>query len=49
MMRGLKILFGFLLLLALGNLVSATDYKESALSWQKQAVDTRKTIVGVMW
>lgn len=47
-MRGLKILFGCLLLLALGNLVSASDYKESALSWQKQAADTRKTVVRVM-
>ncbi len=47
-MRGLKILFGFLLLLALGSFAFASDYKESALSWQKQAVNTRKTVVGVM-
>jgi hypothetical protein len=48
MIRRLQILFGFLLLLTLGSLVFADDYKESALSWQKQAVNTRKTVIGVM-
>ncbi len=47
-MRKLKILFVSLLFLAFGTLALAeNNYKESALSWQKQAKDTRAAVVSV--
>ena len=46
-MKLARILSAFIFLFTLCSFAVGSDYKDSALSWQKQANDTRGAVVGV--